>query len=168
MKPVLELRRYRHTSDMLNGSSYCSSDTRVSARNLLSTSLSTSLTNLFDGRRATSVLLSDTHPTIGEVTVQLPKLCDCNNSHITKGHNLFMFKGPAFCAHKNRMNAWSCSFAQQLTSNACFTGIKQETFVSDFPLYINHKTEADKTVNAEKCFRDDVLICACASRPIFF
>jgi len=114
----LTFRRYRQTSDMLKDRSDCSSDTRVSARNFLSTSLSASLTNLFDGRTATPVLLPGTHPTICELTVQLPKLFDCNNSRTTQGHSLFMSKGSAFSGHKNRMKAWSCSsFVQQPVSN---------------------------------------------------
>jgi len=96
LKPILDLRRYGQTSDVLNASSDCSRDTRVSGRKFLSTSLSTSLTNLFDGLTATPVLLPGTHPTICEVTVQLPKLFDCNNSRTTHGHSLFMFKGSAF------------------------------------------------------------------------
>jgi hypothetical protein len=148
LKPILDLRRYHQTSDVLNASSDCSRDTRVSARKFLLTSLSTSLTNLFDGLTARSVLLHGTHPTICEVTVQLPKLFDCNNSRTTHGQSLFMFKGSAFCSHKNHMNAWSCSFVQQPVSKVCFTGIKQETFVSDLSLYVHRKTEENKTVNA--------------------
>jgi hypothetical protein len=51
------------------------------------------------------------------------------------------------------MKAWSCSFVQQPASNVCFTGIKQETFVSDLPLYVYRKTEGNKIVNAGKGLR---------------
>jgi hypothetical protein len=34
-------------------------------------------------------------------------------------------------------------------------------------LYVHLKTEGNKTVSAEKVFRDDVLLCAWASRPTF-
>jgi len=96
--------------------------TRVRSQ-YLSTSVSTSLTNLFDGRTATSVLLPGTHPAICEVTAQVPKLFHCNNSRTTQGHNLFMFKGSAFRAHKNRMKAWSCFerlFHRNKTIKRCF------------------------------------------------
>jgi hypothetical protein len=71
-----------------------------------------------------------------------------------------MSKGSAFCGHKNRIKAWSCSFVQQPVSNVSFIGIKKETLVSDLPLYVHLKTEGNKTVSAEKVFRDDVLLCA--------
>ena len=121
-----------------------SSDTRASAPSILSTSQSTSLTNLSGGRKAKPVLLPATHLTIREVTVRPPKPNDCNNTRTTQGHNLFMYKIFAFCARKNRMKAWSCF----LCTTACFVRLcySKKRNLS----FWHRRTEGNKTANAEK------------------
>jgi hypothetical protein len=86
----------------------------------------------------------------------------------TQGHNLFMLKCSAFCGHKYLMRAWSCSFVQQPVRTYISREQNSKTFFfSWFTLICTPQNRRNKTINAEKVFKEDVLFCACASRPTF-